>query len=80
MRSQFSERSEDGGEYEFIGCFHEVAQSKRIVRTFEFLGMPERGHVMLGKAEFITIDAHITEIRTHGAAMNLEDRDGMICK
>lgn len=72
------ERSEDGNEYEFAGCFHEVAQDIRIVQTFEFLGMPERGHVMLEKAEFVAIDNGTTEIRTHSTAMNQEDRDGMV--
>ena len=73
-----AEQSEDGNEYEFTGCFHEVAKDKRIVQTFEFLGMAERGHVMLEKAEFVAIDEHTTEIRTHSTAMNQEDRDGMV--
>ena len=72
------EQSEDGNEYEFTGCFHEVAQDKRIVQTFEFLGMPERGHVMLEKAEFVAIDEHTTEIRTHSTAMTVADRDEMV--
>lgn len=72
-----AERSEDGNEYEFTGCFHEVAKDERIVQTFEFLGMPERGHVMLEKAEFVAIDEHTTEIRTHSTAMSQEDRDGL---
>lgn len=73
-----AEQSEDGNEYEFTGCFHEVAQNKRIVQTFEFLGMPERGHVMLTKSEFVAIDAHTTEIRTHSTAMSKKDRDSMV--
>ncbi|URD53501.1 SRPBCC domain-containing protein [Chroococcidiopsis sp. CCNUC1] len=73
-----AERSSDGNEYEFTGCFHEVAKNRRIVQTFEFLGMPERGHVMLEKAEFVAINDRTTEIRTHSTAMNQEDRDGMV--
>jgi uncharacterized protein YndB with AHSA1/START domain len=73
-----AEQSEDGEEYEFIGCFHEVAKNKRIVQTFEFLGMPERGHVMLEKTEFVAIDALTTEISTHSTAMTQEDRDYMV--
>lgn len=72
-----SEQAE-GSEYEFWGCFHEVAQNQRIVQTFEFLGMPERGHVMLEKAEFVAIDAGTTEIRTHSTAMSQAERDGMV--
>jgi uncharacterized protein YndB with AHSA1/START domain len=73
-----AERSEDGNEYEFTGCFHEVTKNKRIVQTFEFLGMPERGHVMLEKAEFVAIDDRTTEIRTQSTAMSQEDRDGIV--
>lgn len=73
-----AEQSEDGNEYEFIGCFHEVAPNRRIVQTFEFLGMPERGHVMLEKAEFVAVDEHTTEIHTQSTAMSQEDRDGTI--
>lgn len=73
-----AEQLEDGKEYEFIGCFHEVAKNRRIVQTFEFLGMPERGHVMLEKAEFVAIDALTTEISTHSTAMSQEDRDNMV--
>jgi uncharacterized protein YndB with AHSA1/START domain len=73
-----AEKAEDGKEYEFTGCFHEVAKNQRIVQTFEFLGMPERGHVMLEKAEFVAIDEYTTEIRTHSTAMSIEDRDGMV--
>jgi uncharacterized protein YndB with AHSA1/START domain len=73
-----TEQSEDGNEYEFMGCFHEVAHNERIVQTFEFLGMPERGHVMLEKTEFVAIDDHTTEVRTHSTAMSQAERDGMV--
>jgi uncharacterized protein YndB with AHSA1/START domain len=73
-----AEQAEDGNEYAFMGCFHEVATHQRIVQTFEFLEMPERGHVMLEKAEFVAIDPQTTEIQTHSTAMSQEDRDGMV--
>jgi uncharacterized protein YndB with AHSA1/START domain len=73
-----AEQSSDGNEYEFTGCFHEVTKDRRIVQTFEFLGMPERGHVMLEKIEFVAVDEHTTEIRTHSTAMNQQDRDSMV--
>lgn len=71
-------RSEDGREHEFMGCFHEIAPNQRIVQTFEYLGMPERGHVFLEKSEFVAIDDRRTEIRTLSTAMTQEDRDGMV--
>lgn len=73
-----AEQSEDGNEYEFTGCFHEVAPDQRIVQTFEFLGMPERGHVLLEKVEFVAMGERTTEIRTHSTAMTQADRDGMV--
>lgn len=73
-----AETSEDGNEYEFAGSFHEVANNERIVQTFEYLGWPERGHVMLEKAEFFAIDANTTEIRTLSTAFSREDRDAMV--
>lgn len=68
----------DGGEHEFAGSFHEVALNERIVQTFEYLGMPERGHVMLERADFFAIDARTTEIRTVSTAQNRADRDSMV--
>ena len=38
-----AEHAQDGQDYEFRGTFHEVAPNERIIQTFEFLGMPERG-------------------------------------
>ena len=73
-----AELTPDGGKYEFFGCFHEVADNSRIVQTFEFMGMPERGHVMLERADFVAVDANTTEIRTLSTAQTLADRDGMV--
>jgi len=72
------ERSEDGHEYEFMGSFHEIAKNERIVQTFEFLGMPERGQVMLEKAEFVAVDSNTTEVRTVGTVQSQEARDAMV--
>ena len=72
------ERSEDGNEYEFLGSFHEVSANERIVQTFEYLGMPERGHVFLERADFVAIDTGVTEIRALSTAQSREDRDGMV--
>jgi len=73
-----AERSEDGGTHEFFGCFHEVAENTRIIQTFEYLGMPERGHVMLERTDFVAVDANTTEIRSTSTAQSRADRDGMM--
>lgn len=72
-----AEKSEEG-EWEFFGTFHEVAKNKRIVQTFEFLGMPERGHVGLQFATFKAIDDNTTEIQEVHVSQSAEDRNGMI--
>ena len=72
------ERSEDGRQHEFFGTFHEVTANERIIQTFEYMGMPERGHVFLERADFVAIDSATTEIRTLSTAQTPSDRDGMI--
>jgi uncharacterized protein YndB with AHSA1/START domain len=73
-----AEETADGNRYEFTGSFHEVERNERIVQTFEFLGMPERGHVALERADFVAIDDRTTEIRTRSTFQTVEDRDGMV--
>lgn len=77
-RWHIAERAEDGLQYEFVGSFHEVAPNERIVQTFEFLGLPERGHVLLERTDFVQVDAGTTEIRTLSTAQSREERDQMV--
>lgn len=42
-----------GTNHTFNGVIHEVAKPERIIRTFEYEGMPDRGHVSL---EFLTLE------------------------
>src|SRR6185369_10941510 len=44
--------SRDGHEYAFFGVYHEIESPERIIGTFEFDGLPERGHVIMGKTLF----------------------------
>ncbi len=73
-----TEKSDDGAEYEFCGSYHEVAKNERIIWTFEFLGMPERGHVSLEKMDFIKVEDNTTDIRSVSTFQTAEDRDGMV--
>jgi len=68
----------DEGEYEFCGSFHEISPNERIVWTFEFMGLPERGHVALEKMEFEAADENTTRIKTVSTYQSIEDRDGMV--
>src|ERR671912_773367 len=41
-----------GNKFGFNGAIHEVTKPERTIRTFEFEGLPERGHVSLEIATF----------------------------
>jgi uncharacterized protein YndB with AHSA1/START domain len=42
---RFVHTDKDGSEYSFHGVHHEIVAPERIIRTFEFEGLPEKGHV-----------------------------------
>jgi uncharacterized protein YndB with AHSA1/START domain len=65
-------------EYVFFGSFHEVSAPERIVWTFEFEQMPERGHVSLERFEFIEKDPATTLIRTTSTFLSMADRDWIV--
>lgn len=73
-----AEVSDDGREYPFMGSFHEILKNKRIVQTFEFLGLEERGHVSLERADFKTLESGATQISILSTFLSIEDRDAMV--
>lgn len=67
-----------GLSFAFNGTIHEVAEPERIIRTFEFEGLPERGHVSL---EFLTMEVlpnDRTKLKIQSVFKSVEDRDGLI--
>lgn len=67
-----------GKQFGAHGVFHEVAPPARIVRTYEFEGLPERGHVIL---EFTTLESlpdERTRVTIQFVFRSIADRDGMI--
>jgi uncharacterized protein YndB with AHSA1/START domain len=44
--------SRGGHDFGFHGVIHEVAAPERIIQTFEFEGLPEKGHVAMETARF----------------------------
>ena len=75
---RFDHIDKDGNEFGFNGVIHEVDAPHRVIRTFEFEGMPERGHVAL---EFLTLEK-LPDDRTRAIMQSVfrsvEDRDGMV--
>lgn len=68
----------DGHKFEFYGVNHEVLAPERIIGTFEFLGLPERGHVVLGTLKFEELPGNRTRLVSQSIFQSVEDRDGMI--
>ena len=67
-----------GNRFAFNGAIHEVEEPVQMIRTFEFEGLPERGHVSL---EFLTLEAlpgDRTKLHIQSIFKSVEDRDGMI--
>src|SRR5437867_6068669 len=49
---RYTHEDQEGNKFVFRGVNHEVVAPERIIGTFEFEGLPERGHVALQTAKF----------------------------
>jgi len=74
---RFVQKNSDGSEFSFHGVFHEVAKNERITWTFEFDGLPEKGHVAM-ETVYFTEDQGKTKIRIVSIFQSVKDRDGMV--
>jgi uncharacterized protein YndB with AHSA1/START domain len=68
----------DGHKYAFFGVNHEVLEPERIIGTFEFDGLPERGHVILGTLKFEELPGGRSRIVSQSVFQSVADRDGMV--
>ena len=72
---RFIHADNSGRKYAFNGTIHEVLAPERMIRTFEFEGLPERGHVSL---EFLTLEVlqgNRTKMQIHSVFKSVADRD-----
>jgi uncharacterized protein YndB with AHSA1/START domain len=67
-----------GQEFSFNGVIHDVTAPERIIRTFEFEGLPERGHVSLETATFESLPNNRTKLTIQSVFKSVADRDGMV--
>jgi uncharacterized protein YndB with AHSA1/START domain len=67
-----------GASYEFYGVIHEVAAPERLIQTFEFEGLPEKGHVSLDTALFESLPGGRTRVTMKSIFQSVADRDGMV--
>jgi uncharacterized protein YndB with AHSA1/START domain len=75
---RYIQKDQDGNEYAFHGVIHEVAAPERIIDTFEFEGLPEKGHVILGTTRFEALPGDRTKLTSQSVFQSIEDRDGML--
>ncbi|MFC5530464.1 SRPBCC family protein [Cohnella yongneupensis] len=75
---KYVNQDEFGTSYVFRGVFHEVTKPERIIQTFEYEGLPERGHVKLETWTFEELSGGCTRIVMESVFRSVEDRDNML--
>ena len=76
-RYRYVQKDADGNEYAFNGTFHEFSM-ERMIQTFEFEGLPERGHVSLDCMVLEELPEDRTRITVQSIFRSVSDRDGII--
>jgi len=69
---------ERGNHYAFRGAVHEVFTPERVIQTFEFEGIPGKGHVSLDTSTFEELSGDRTRLTIHSVFRTVADRDGMV--
>jgi uncharacterized protein YndB with AHSA1/START domain len=75
---RYVQTNPSGTEFAFHGVHHEVLPPERIIGTFEFEGLPEKGHVLLQTARFEELPRDRTRLVAQSVFQSVADRDGMM--
>ena len=75
---RYIQKDPGGNEFAFHGVNHEITAPERIIGTFEFDGLPEKGHVILEKSTFESLPGNRTKLTSISIFFTVEDRDGML--
>ncbi|TLX95948.1 MAG: ATPase [Thaumarchaeota archaeon] len=75
---RYTHKDKDGNEFGFHGVYHEVLAPERMIDTFEFEGLPEKGHVSLETAKFMELPGGRTRVTMQSVFQSIADRDGMM--
>ncbi len=67
-----------GQTFGFHGVYHEVLAPERIIDTFEYEGLPEKGHVALETVRFEALPGNRTRVTSQSVFQTVADRDGMV--
>ena len=74
---RYIHKDKQGNEYGFHGTFHEISE-ELMIQTFEFEGLPERGHVVLDTMRLEELPGNRTRVVIQSVYQSVEDRDGMV--
>jgi len=75
---RYVQKDRNGHQFAFHGVYHEVKSPEMIIETFEYEGLPEKGHAALGKVNFESLPGNRTRIVDREIFLSVEDRDGML--
>jgi uncharacterized protein YndB with AHSA1/START domain len=75
---RYIHKDSKGNAFGFHGVNHLVEAPSLIIGTFEFEGLPEKGHVALETARFEELPGSRTRVRANSVFQTQADRDGMI--
>jgi len=76
-RYRYVHKDKDGNEFGFHGVFHEMSE-ELMIQTFEFEGLPERGHVILDTMKLEALPGNRTRVTIQSVYQSVSDRDGMV--
>ncbi len=76
-RYRYIHKDQEGNEYAFHGAFHEMSE-ELMIQTFEFEGLPERGHVSLDSMRLEVLPGDRTRVVIQSVFQSVADRDGMV--
>ncbi len=76
-RYRYIHKDSDGNEFCFHGVFHEISE-ELMIQTFEFEGLPEKGHVTLDSMQLEELPGGRTRITIQSLFRSVADRDGMV--
>jgi uncharacterized protein YndB with AHSA1/START domain len=76
-RYRYIHKDPAGNKYGFHGVFHEISE-ELMIQTFEFEGLPEKGHVTLDTMRLEALPGNRTRITIQSVFQSVSDRDGMV--
>ena len=74
---RYIHKDSNGNEFGFHGVFHQISE-ELMIQTFEFEGLPEKGHVTLDTMRLESLPSGRTRITIQSLFQSLADRDGMV--